>query len=198
MDLKEKILATAKPLFFEYGVKRVNIDDICNAMQISKKTFYSVFKKKEQLVEGILLQIRKDKKQQMIIDKNMNIIDLMLKANQKIKQHVEEKKFHFHYDLTKYYPKIYENHCQQTKNDSVNFSLDFINNGISQGVFRTDIDMDLTPQLVSNVFTHFAQLIFVKKKRISCSYLMGFITDAVIRILCNEEGLKYYLEKRNE
>ncbi|MDR0812125.1 MAG: TetR/AcrR family transcriptional regulator, partial [Paludibacter sp.] len=48
MELREKILNTSTAMFCEYGLKRVSIDDICNELRISKKTFYSIFKQKEE------------------------------------------------------------------------------------------------------------------------------------------------------
>ena len=49
-ELKEKIIRQAKQMFGDYGLKRVSIDNICNELHISKKTFYTVFKTKNELI----------------------------------------------------------------------------------------------------------------------------------------------------
>ena len=56
--VKNEILKTAGELFFKYGLRSVSIDDICNEMHISKKTFYVHFKQKDELVECLLTSIR--------------------------------------------------------------------------------------------------------------------------------------------
>ena len=53
-DLRAKILKTSGELFFKFGIRSVSIDDICNDLHISKKTFYTVFKQKDELVVELL------------------------------------------------------------------------------------------------------------------------------------------------
>ena len=51
-NLKEKILIKAIDLFINYGFKSVTMDDIASEMHISKKTIYSHFNNKTELVEA--------------------------------------------------------------------------------------------------------------------------------------------------
>jgi len=44
------LVETAKSLFFKHGIRRVSVTEICKAAQISKVTFYSYFKCKEDLI----------------------------------------------------------------------------------------------------------------------------------------------------
>ena len=48
--MKENILQKASALFIQHGFKSVTMDDIADAMAISKKTLYTHFENKEQLV----------------------------------------------------------------------------------------------------------------------------------------------------
>ncbi|MDR2683921.1 MAG: TetR/AcrR family transcriptional regulator, partial [Prevotellaceae bacterium] len=120
MELRQQILASAKKLFLEFGIKRVSIDDICNDLHISKKTFYTVFKGKEEIIENILQCIRDEKgTQKLIDDKNENIIDLILTKTNMLKQKNDKKMFNFFYDMKKYYPKLFENHCTAVKKNAL-------------------------------------------------------------------------------
>jgi AcrR family transcriptional regulator len=47
---KEIILSAARNLFFERGTKSVNMDDIASALGISKKTIYTHFTSKDEIV----------------------------------------------------------------------------------------------------------------------------------------------------
>ena len=77
-ELKEKIIRQAKQMFWDYGLKRVGIDDICNELHISKKTFYTVFKTKNELIEEILKSVRIEEKQSKEIADNDNIIEYLI------------------------------------------------------------------------------------------------------------------------
>lgn len=53
----QKILETAKLLFWKYGIKRVTVEEICAEASVSKMTFYRQFKNKHELVMTLLTQI---------------------------------------------------------------------------------------------------------------------------------------------
>ncbi|MBP6284960.1 MAG: TetR/AcrR family transcriptional regulator, partial [Paludibacteraceae bacterium] len=39
-NIKQEILKTAANTFFKNGIRSVSVDDICDELRISKKTFY--------------------------------------------------------------------------------------------------------------------------------------------------------------
>lgn len=51
---REKLLETAKMLFWKYGIRRVSIEEICHEADVSKMTFYKHFKDKTYMVRIIL------------------------------------------------------------------------------------------------------------------------------------------------
>ncbi len=108
-DLTKRIVELAYTKFLQFGIRRISIDDICNELRISKKTFYRIFPKKEDLVEEALkyrneLAIEKFKK--MI--RNKNAIDSLVATMKFIKDHINEECSSFFYDISKYYPSIAE------------------------------------------------------------------------------------------
>ena len=53
-NLKDRILSTAMADFAARGIRAVKMDDIANALSISKRTLYEVYENKEDLLfEGI-------------------------------------------------------------------------------------------------------------------------------------------------
>ena len=63
-ELRDKILRTAIRLFKQHGVKSVKMDDISNALAISKRTLYEIYDNKEELLlAGVRLEM--NKRQQM-------------------------------------------------------------------------------------------------------------------------------------
>ena len=52
--MKDTILEKSKELFLRNGFKTVGMDDIAQALHISKKTIYQYFPSKEDLVKAVL------------------------------------------------------------------------------------------------------------------------------------------------
>jgi len=61
VETRKRIIKVASELFLKYGLRSVTIDDICNELRISKKTFYVHFKQKEELIESLLTEMRHKK-----------------------------------------------------------------------------------------------------------------------------------------
>ena len=51
---KKKYLLRLMPIFYEYGLKELSMDDISEKLEISKATLYNYFATKEEMVAGIL------------------------------------------------------------------------------------------------------------------------------------------------
>ena len=66
--MKESIVNHAIPLFLQFGFKSVTVDDLALKMSISKKTIYTHFPTKEQLVETSVM-----KHFDLVIDKILSI-----------------------------------------------------------------------------------------------------------------------------
>lgn len=67
-ETKQKILASAKELFEQYGYKKVSMDEIAANASVTKKTVYSYYKDKETLLKTIIEEELEDMKN--IIEKH--------------------------------------------------------------------------------------------------------------------------------
>ena len=201
-ELKEKIIRQAKQMFWDYGLKRVGIDDICTELHISKKTFYTVFKTKKELIEEILKSVRIEKKQMEEIADNDNIIEYLIsKINtfrliSKINtfrnkpRRDDEKFFQIHFDMKKYYSELFDKHCRLIKEDAEVNTLSILNMGIAQGLFRQDMDLTLTKKLISEIFSNMLE--YSNTNKIPFIHMMDFCMDTMFRVVCNDKGLEYY------
>ena len=198
-ELKEKIIRQAKQMFWDYGLKRVGIDDICNELHISKKTFYTVFKTKNELIEEILKSVRIEEKQSKEIADNDNIIEYLISKTNIFRsktQRDDEKLFQIHFDMKKYYPELFDKHCRLMKEDSEVNTLGILNMGIAQGLFRQDMDLTLTKKLISEIF--FNMLEYSNTNKIPFIHMMDFCMDTMFRVVCNDKGLEYYNSINNK
>lgn len=192
-ELKEKIIRQAKQMFWDYGLKRVGINDICTELHISKKTFYTVFKTKNELIEEILKSVRIEKKQMEEIADNDNIIEYLISKTNIFRskpRHDDEKLFQIHFDMKKYYSELFDKHCRLIKEDSEVNTLSILNMGIAQGLFRQDMDLTLTKKLISEIFSNMLE--YSNTNKIPFIHMMDFCMDTMFRVVCNDKGLEYY------
>lgn len=89
----QKIISSSKDLFWKYGIRKVYVEDICEAADISKMTFYRYFDNKIEVLKLILLQeiVSNIIQYQSIMsapilfkEKVSQVIDLKLKQNKNI------------------------------------------------------------------------------------------------------------------
>ena len=207
-ELKEKIIRQAKQMFWDYGLKRVGIDDICTELHISKKTFYTVFKTKNELIEEILKSVRIEKKQMEEIADNDNIIEYLISKINTFRlisktntfrnkpRRDDEKFFQIHFDMKKYYSELFDKHCRLIKEDAEVNTLSILNMGIAQGLFRQDMDLTLTKKLISEIFSNMLE--YSNTNKIPFIHMMDFCMDTMFRIVCNDKGLEYYNSINNK
>ena len=148
--MKNEILKTAGELFFKYGVRSVSVDDICNEMHISKKTFYVHFKQKDELIECLLNSMRDEdiKKQAEFLNTDNVIIASIVNYKNLVKSFNVDKHIAFVYDLEKYYPKIMNKHREEKKLNLINSIKSMIMLGIKQGFFQLQMNVLSYTQLV--------------------------------------------------
>lgn len=195
-QIKENIQKTAAKLFLKYGLRSVSIDDICNELRISKKTFYTYFSQKDELIESVLLQHEKIKtgKQFDIASKKFegNVIDGILIFSKSHFQMTGNHFVNFFYDLSKYYPEIHKRHLMRNSETIVNNIKQNIVNGIEEKLFRNDIDVDVMARFLLVQFLTVINIKQLEKSKFVTYKFFNFLTDVYLRLLCNQDGINYY------
>lgn len=54
---KKQLISTGRDLFWQFGIRKVTIEEICKKSNVSKMTYYKYFQNKNELVIAILDQI---------------------------------------------------------------------------------------------------------------------------------------------
>ena len=196
---QEIIVSTASRLFDQFGIRSVSIDNVCTELRISKKTFYTYFPQKEDVVEAVLMyqhKIQHDKFAKLF--KNKNAIDSLIISIKEIKKSLGHESIAMCYDLEKYYPKVNEKYEQITRQEMrTGFEL-FLKQGVEEGYFREDLDVELIAFFhalqVKKTFDQMSQ----DPKKYSKKRLLDFFIDLMIHLIANEKGLNYMEENYNK
>jgi len=195
--LRVNIKKTATRLFLKYGLRSVSIDDICNELHISKKTFYAYFSQKEALIESVLLEHNeKYIKRQALFGKTCpfkgNAIDDILGMIAFHKSNKNKQFVYFFFDLHKYYPDIHKKMLQLNHKKSCEKIKTNIMKGIDEGLYRTNFNIDLMSRMLALQFLNMLNLATKDLNKSIIRQSMEMLLDINIRILCNQKGLEYY------
>jgi len=192
---KESIVKVASRLFEQFGIRSVSIDNVCNELHISKKTFYIHFPQKEDLVEAVLyFEDRNNYEKFEKLLRNKNAIDSLIIIIKEIKKDIECKSQTMFFDLEKYYPRVYERYMVKKSNEMrIGFELN-LQQGISEGYYRDDLDVELVSLFHSLQIKNTFHLMEQSPKKYGKKRVAEFFIDLMIHLIANEKGLQYMKE----
>ena len=191
-DLRAKILKTSGELFFKFGIRSVSIDDICNELHISKKTFYTVFKQKDELIVELLdaMRQKKEKDYQLVLAPSVNVLDLLMQSFKTLRLHSMEKHLAFGFDLEKFYPELWHERQVMLKEMDLKYMAQMLRTGIEQGMYREDLNIEATAVLLANLIPNVLKDLM--QVSMNTAQRVDFVLDMIVRMICNEKGLEYY------
>lgn len=150
MITKELIVATATKLFVRNGVKTVTIDKIVKELHTSKRTLYSHFSDKTELLKACLTayHIKVRDENDDIIEEADNVLEAMGCLHQKIIGRTYDINPNFFSDILHYYPGL----LNKSYNEADNFAhqqLAYLAEwGMEEGVFEKDMDVEVVGKTV--------------------------------------------------
>ncbi|TAE35259.1 MAG: TetR/AcrR family transcriptional regulator [Sphingobacteriales bacterium] len=146
---EEYILAEAEKLFMQFGIKSVTMDDIAKQLSISKKTIYTFYKDKDDLVYRLIAKMLADDECQMAerTQNASNAIEEVFLCMDFLKTMLAGINPTLFYDLQKYH-----NNAHQLM---INFHHTYVFNtvkkglerGIAEGIFRPDLNTEILATL---------------------------------------------------
>jgi AcrR family transcriptional regulator len=181
-DVKVQILETAQPLFLQHGFNKVSINQITDAIGISKKTFYKHYESKEALVLRIIESNIRDAALQMNKLHSSTKLSYIAKMEKLMYITMDfQSKFSkiFMQDIHKYLPDIiskFENSSKVLIRD--NFSI-LLNQGKEKNVFRKDVDTNI----FVDIYFFIIQKLQNPKTLSNVSYSLNDLHKLVTKIL---------------
>jgi len=142
--MKEPILKKSCDLFLRFGYKSVTMDDIANALCMSKKTLYKCFKNKKDLVNESAFFLHKEIKDELgaIYAKKLNPIAENFEMNVVFKRIFCQTAMSPMNQLNKHYPITYEKLIDGEFEVFKKYVTNNIKRGIKSGLYRDDLDIE--------------------------------------------------------
>ncbi|WP_114492988.1 TetR/AcrR family transcriptional regulator [Candidatus Ulvibacter alkanivorans] len=169
MVTKAELLAYSITKFTQFGSKHVTLDDLANDLGISKKTIYTYFENKEDLVTSSLESLLNEYKEDingLIKSHGKDPILCVILIYQRGFEYLKYFKPSFLFGLEKYYPKANLLFNNFVKELSHNIVYKLLKQAQEAGDIKEDINLEL---LVKIYFFRIDNLVF-KKNNLFESY----------------------------
>ena len=186
-ELKGKILVAAMSLFKREGIKRIKMDDIAQALSISKRTLYEIYENKEQLLcEGVIYeyQLRLEQHRQFT-EQAENEIEVVMEVIRQDIVRLGGINPLFFSELAKY-ERVVELLNKEHEDKRLR-SMEFVQKGIENGYFRSDLNYDIISKMSDAVVQH------VMMSKMYEEYPLSEIfrnhVDILFRGICTDKGI---------
>ena len=189
--MKEKIISKSEELFFSLGFKSVTMDDIANAMGISKKTIYAHFSNKTELVEVVTFSVLDHISEGIdrINAASINPIEELYDIKMFVINYLKSVKVSPQHQLKKYYPQIYQR-LQIKQFEKMHSSFEnSLKMGMNTGLFRPDIDVNFISRLYFNGVTAIRDISVFPESDFDKNYLFESYLEYHLRAITTLKGL---------
>ncbi|WP_055436098.1 TetR/AcrR family transcriptional regulator [Lacinutrix algicola] len=162
MITKAELLKCSISKFTQFGSKHVTLDEIANTLGISKKTIYTFFNNKEDLVAASVENLLKEYKKDIngIVNSNgKNPILCVILIYQRGFEYLKYFKPSFLFGLEKYYPKasaVFNDFIEELSNNIV---YNLLKQAQESGNIKEEVNIEL---IVNIYFLRIDKLIFKK------------------------------------
>ncbi len=147
--MQDRILETARELFFRNGIKSVTMDDIAAEQGISKKTIYQYYNDKNALVLALTRVQTKCQHSDMcqIRESSQDAIHELLESMKYMAHIFSRINPGMFYDLKKYHPQAWNQFRSFKEKDLAGFIEENFRKGIKQGLYRKDLKLKILARL---------------------------------------------------
>lgn len=199
MEVKERIIKKATEMFFRYGVKSVTMDDISRELGISKKTLYLHFADKDELVYQMFsCEMENDECQwEELQNEYPNVIERLLKENEFMRDSFKDMNPSLLHDIKRFHPRTWASFEQHKKGFLLEQAKLTLQEGIKEGYFRADIEIDILAVLrIEQIELGFSTHLFPANPSILDIQLI--FMDHFIRGILTKKGLEIYEHFKNK
>ena len=189
LELRNRILKAAMTEFLHKGVKSVKMDDIANTLAISKRTLYEIYSNKEELLlEAVRIHEQEfnDHMLQYSLDKNHNVMDIIIEFYKKKLLSIADVSPLFLVELRKY--KQVVEYLERMNAERHNNALLFFRRGVKEGFFRSDLNFDIILKTSSASANYAMETQMYKNYSITA--IMHNTIFIYLRGICTTKGIK--------
>lgn len=129
------------------------MDMLATQMSISKRTIYEVFSDKEELLEGVVqwMAVKQKETMEMIFTESENVVEAIFRMLGLMEDHFSRMSPAFLLDMKRFHEKAVQMAARHEGIPYVANNAEILKRGIEEGIFRSDIDIELTNKCMFEV-----------------------------------------------
>lgn len=193
------ILEKATELFYEYGIRNLNMDEISKGIGISKKTLYQFVSSKEDLLEKVFQY--EERKWHLLpskIEEGLNAIDFLLQASLLVSEEFFKINPKVKFELEKYYKPIFDKFLSR-KMEFIFFGIsNNLKKGMEEGLYRKDLNVELIGRMYINTLADLQKKDCCLMENFSFEQVFQTLFEAHIRAISTPEGIAYFEKRKRE
>jgi TetR/AcrR family transcriptional regulator, cholesterol catabolism regulator len=203
MSTKERIKEQATEMFLRSGIKAITMDDISREIGMSKRTIYENFKDKDELLRECLTFIDKkyEREHELITLESEHTISEVFSMMKLGIYAIKTISPLFFSDLKKYHYRIYKEVLQVNEVKQINKTHTLLKKGINQGVFRSNIDLEIVSILLNEQLTLISDDNVFPERKFSRVVVFENVLINFFRGIATKKGIdlieQYYQEESN-
>ena len=188
--MRDQILEKATELFLNLGFKSVTMDDLAHEMAISKKTIYTHFQNKNQLVKACTLHVFEAIAQGIdhICSLNKNPVEELYEIKRFVMQHLKDEKASPEFQLQKYYPDIHLTLNEKKFKMMQECVLENVKEGIEMGIYRENLDPEFIARIYFSGVTSLKDQRLFPSSKYSSAQLMDDYLEYHLRGIVTPKG----------
>ena len=198
MDKQIEILKNVCKMFHKYGIKSVTMDDIARELGISKKTLYTFFKDKNELVKKSVEfagQNTHHSNLEKEFKKSKNAIEQLIFIYITGYQLADEFNFSYEYDLKKYYPAIFSQYHKTRREKLYTGVYENLKQGINEGLFNNDFNPEIIALIHTSKIECLMENSILRDSKFDMKDIFKQMFYYHLRAISTPKGIKFFEEK---
>ncbi|MBE0674658.1 MAG: TetR/AcrR family transcriptional regulator [Bacteroidales bacterium] len=197
-DCKNRIIEEAASMFRTYGIRAVTMDMLSSNLGISKRTLYENFRDKDELLITVLKCMEEKRKEvvESTLSGSENVIEAIFKLLRFSGDHFRNMSPAFYTDLRKYHHVIHESGICTIPD--LTSSLRIVEQGISEGSFRNDLDAEIINRGMYGIFRFTGDMELFPASEFSRQAIVRNLYINFLRGICTEKGVALLDTYHNE
>ncbi len=191
-DLKEIIKTRAEQLFIQNGIKCITMDMLAKQLGISKKTIYTFYEDKTELVTAIFEQKMDEcrvstKFDKMRSENAIHEIYVSLESNFEILRNMNAAVMN---DLHHHYPALYDKYFKFKNTFLLKTTSDNLERGIAEGLYKDDIPVDIMSRYRIGTMMISSNILIFPDKRYTLLDIEYILIKHFISGIATAKGMK--------
>jgi len=187
-------------LFYEFGIKNLNMDDISRQLKISKKTLYQYAKSKEDLIEKLIYydDMKWGNKIEEFRLSNLNAIDILIQVSLLVFEQMGKFDPKIKFEMKKYYEAIFHKFMLKKQAQIFEQISNNITRGINEGLYRSNLNIELAAGLYVRNLVDMHNKDYCIVENITFDQVFEAMFENHIRAISTPEGIEYFEKRKSE